>query len=210
MTFTGFTEQDFDALTVPGLEPRMEAIITNIRPKLEALGGNISPFLSALCGEEMYPHVARHARRKVNPPKDTWIAWATSKRGYKALPHFEVGMFSTHLFIIFAIIYESPNKVVFGHHLEKHARQIAKEVPGEFYWSMDHMAPEGKLNQDLNSTTLQEMAEKLKTVKKAEIMCGLRLDRDDPILTDGERLVQTIENTFPSLLPLYYASFKPL
>lgn len=207
MTFTGFTDQDFDALTVPGLEPRMEAIITNIRPKLEALGGNISPFLSALCGEEMHPHVARHARRKVNPPKDTWIAWATSKRGYKALPHFEVGMFSTHLFIIFAVIYESPNKAAFSRHLEKHTRQIMKDVPGSFYWSMDHMAPEGELHQDLNSAALKEMANKLKTVKKAEIMCGLRIDRDDPLLADGERLIRVIENTFSSLLPLYKASF---
>ncbi|MNZ64065.1 hypothetical protein D3C78_822270 [compost metagenome] len=207
MTFNGFTNQDFDALTVPGLEPRMESIIAQIRPKLENLGSTISPYLSALCGEEMYPHVAKHARRKVNPPKDTWIAWATSKRGYKALPHFEVGMFSTHLFIIFAIIYESPNKAVFSNYLQKHASKAVKEIPGEFYWSMDHMAPEGKLHQDLDSASLKAMAEKLKTVKKAEIMCGLRLDRDDPLLSDGVKLVETIESTFAALLPLYKAAF---
>lgn len=126
MTFNGFTEQDFDSLTVPGLEPRMEAIISRVRPKLEALGGALSPYLSVLCGEDMYPHVAKHARRKVNPPIDTWIAWASSKRGYKALPHFEVGMFSTHLFIIFAVIYESPNKAVFADYVQKHTARIKK------------------------------------------------------------------------------------
>ncbi|MDU4698680.1 MAG: DUF1054 domain-containing protein, partial [Paenibacillus sp.] len=143
MSFEGFTTQDFDALTVPGLEPRMEAIISNIRPKLETLGTELVPFLSALCGEEMFPHVAKHARRTVNPPNDTWVAWAASKRGYKALPHFQVGMFSTHLFIIFAVIYESPNKAVFAHYLDKQAAQIKKMIPDGFYWSLDHMSPDG-------------------------------------------------------------------
>lgn len=207
MTFNGFTEQDFDSLKVPGLEPRMEAIISRVRPKLEALGGALSPYLSVLCGEDMYPHVAKHARRKVNPPIDTWIAWASSKRGYKALPHFEVGMFSTHLFIIFAVIYESPNKAVFADYVQKHTAKIKKAVPGEFYWSMDHMDPGGKLHTDTSSQTLKDMAEKLKTVKKAEIMCGLRIERDDPILGDGEKLTAKIEETFGSLLPLYQASF---
>lgn len=142
MNFTGFHSQDFDSLTVPGLEPRMEAIIANIRPKLEALGGTLAPYLSALCGEEMFPHVAKHARRTINPPEDTWIAWSSSKRGYKALPHFQVGMFSTHLFIIFAVIYESPNKETIARYLEKHTAKVDKLVPADFYWSTDHMNPE--------------------------------------------------------------------
>ncbi|MNF14984.1 hypothetical protein D3C80_2174000 [compost metagenome] len=51
------------------------------------------------------------------------------------------------------------------------------------------------------------MAEKLKTVKKAEIMCGLRLERNDPLLNDGDKLLETIESTFATLLPLYKAAF---
>lgn len=207
MTFVGFKGQDFDSLTVPGLEPRMEAIITNIRPKLEELGGAIAPYLSALCGEEMFPHVAKHARRTINPPEDTWIAWSSSKRGYKALPHFQVGMFSTHLFIIFAVIYESPNKESIANYLEKHAAKVRKLVPADFYWSTDHMKPEGTLNRDMDKESLLQMAGKLKTVKKSELLCGLRLDRDQPLLQDGAGLIRTIEQTFETLLPLYKGSF---
>lgn len=207
MTYPGFTEQDFDSLTVPGLEPRMNAIITHIRPKLEELGQSIAPLLSALCGEEMHHHVAKHARRKVNPPKDTWVAWAPNKRGYKAFPHFEVGMFESHLFVIFAVIYESPNKAIFAESLQKQASKFKKMLPDHFYWSMDHMDPGGTLNGEISVKGLQEMADKLRTVKKAEILCGLRIDRDDPLLMDGERLSSTIEETFTTLLPLYKASF---
>lgn len=207
MSFSGFSEQDFDCMTVPGLEPRMEAIIDQVRPKLTSLGNAVSPYLSALCGEEMYPHVAKHARRKVNPPNDTWIAWASNKRGYKALPHFQVGMFSTHLFIIFAVIYESPNKVVFADYLEKHTAKVKKLVPDGFYWSIDHMDPSGTLHKDCDTQSLKTLADRLKTVKKSEIMCGLRLERDNAILRDGDQLLTTIEETFTTLLPLYKGSF---
>ncbi|MEK4511797.1 DUF1054 domain-containing protein [Paenibacillus anaericanus] len=207
MSFSGFSEQDFDCMTVPGLEPRMEAIIDQVRPKLTSLGNMVSPYLSALCGEEMYPHVAKHARRKVNPPNDTWIAWASNKRGYKALPHFQVGMFSTHLFIIFAVIYESPNKVVFADYLEKHTAKVKKLVPDGFYWSTDHMDPSGTLHKDCDNESLKTLADRLKTVKKSEIMCGLRLERDNAILRDGDQLLTTIEETFTTLLPLYKGSF---
>lgn len=207
MTFPGFSEQDFDCMTIPGLEPRMEAIIDQVRPKLTSLGSEISPYLSALCGEEMYPHVAKHARRKVNPPNDTWIAWASNKRGYKALPHFQVGMFSTHLFIIFAVIYESPNKVTFADYLEKHTTKVKKLVPDHFYWSTDHLDPSGTLHKQSDNQTLKTIAERLKTVKKSEIMCGLRVERDNQILQDGNGLIATIEETFSTLLPLYKGSF---
>ncbi|HEY2493957.1 MAG TPA: DUF1054 domain-containing protein [Paenibacillus sp.] len=208
MSFTGFNQQDFDVFQVPGLEHRMEALIANVRPKLEILGGEISPFLSALCGEEMYPHVAKHARRTVNPPNDTWVAWAANKRGYKALPHFQVGMFSSHLFIIFAVIYESSNKAVFGKNLEAATNKFKKIIPNHYYWSMDHMKPQGKLNGDTSTEELQTMAIKLSTVKKSEILCGLRISNDDAILRDGDQLLSLIQSTFENLLPLYKQSFS--
>ncbi|MMZ71608.1 hypothetical protein D1872_350860 [compost metagenome] len=48
---------------------------------------------------------------------------------------------------------------------------------------------------------------KLKTVKKAEVMCGLRIERDDPLAADGEKLLETVRQTFKTLLPLYKMSF---
>lgn len=208
MTFTGFTEQDFDSMAVPGLEPRMEAIIQGVRPKLEQLGSTLSPYLSALCGEEMFHHVAKHARRKVNPPNDTWVSWGTSKRGYKALPHFQVGLFSSHLFIVFAVIYESPNKTILGNYLEKHADEMIKTVPDDFFWSMDHMKPGGTPNKEVDTTLLHKMAHSLQTVKKSELLCGLSIPRDKPLLRDGDKLIETIEQTFETVLPLYKASFQ--
>ncbi|MDR6725313.1 uncharacterized protein YktB (UPF0637 family) [Paenibacillus amylolyticus] len=207
MNFSGFNSRDFDVFQVPGLEPRMEMLIERVRPKLEALGAELAPYLTELCGEEMFVHVAKHARRTVNPPIDTWVAWGSSKRGYKALPHFEVGMFDTHMFVIFAVIYESPNKITFAEALERELDEVRRNLPGEFYWSMDHMDPQGTFHKNMKSEDYDKIITKLKTVKKAEVMCGLRIERDDPLAADREQLLKTIRSTFKTLLPLYRMSF---
>lgn len=207
MTFSGFNDNDFDVFQIPGLEPRMEMLIERVRPKLETIGAELAPYLTELCGEEMFVHVAKHARRTVNPPIDTWVAWASSKRGYKALPHFEVGLFGTHLFVIFAIIYESPNKAAFAEGLERQLREVRRFMPQGYYWSVDHMSPTGTLQQDMQDEDYDKIITKLKTVKKAEVMCGLRIERDDPLAADGEKLLETVRQTFKTLLPLYKMSF---
>ncbi|MDR0271023.1 DUF1054 domain-containing protein [Paenibacillus sp.] len=207
MPFEGFNTQDFDVFKVPGLEPRMEALIANVRPKLTMLGDEIAPFLSALCGEEMFPHVAKHARRTINPPNDTWVAWAANKRGYKALPHFQVGMFESHLFIIFAVIYESSNKAIFAKHLEKSHSKVIKNMPEEFYWSMDHMDPGFTPHASMSAKDFSQMADKLEKVKKSEVLCGLRIPRGEAVLENGQELVQVIQSTFEKLLPLYKMAF---
>lgn len=208
MTFAGFTAEDFDVFTVPGLEPRMEVLIERVRPKLEALGAELAPYVSALCGEEMFVHVAKHARRTVNPPIDTWVAWAANKRGYKALPHFEVGMFESHLFIIFAIIYESPNKSVFADNLKEGLTGVRTVLPPHFYWSTDHMSPEGTPHEEMKEQNFEALIDKLKRVKKAEVMCGLRIPREEASGMSGEQLLLKIQETFEMLLPLYRLAFR--
>lgn len=208
MIFHGFTSDDFDVFQIEGLEPRMDALIARVRPKLTVLGDELAPMLSALVGDEMFPHVAKHARRTVHAPKDTWVAWGPNKRGYKALPHFQVGMFHSHLFVVFAIIYESSNKLVFAEALTKHADSIRTALPGHYFWSTDHLDPKGILESEMNEESIQALARKLKEVKKAEITCGLRIENGDPILQDREKLLRVIEHTFETLLPLYRMSYK--
>lgn len=67
-TITAFQQEDFDVFAIDGLDQRMEAIKGIIRPKLEALGQHFAPALSVATGSEMFFHVAKHARRTVNPP----------------------------------------------------------------------------------------------------------------------------------------------
>ncbi|GAA0350537.1 YktB family protein [Bacillus horti] len=208
MTFTGFTQQDFDVFHIEGLDERMAALIKLIRPKLEELGTRLQKPLSELVGEEMFPHVAKHARRTVNPPNDTWVAWANNKRGYKQHPHFQVGMWESHLFVWFALIYECPTKQDFAKVALKEAATIYKQIPDSFVWSIDHMRPEAIPQSELKQKDVKEMLIRLRDVKKAELLCGIHIDRHDPILTDGAALEDKILDTFEQLSALYKLSLR--
>jgi uncharacterized protein YktB (UPF0637 family) len=203
MEFTGFTSNDFKIFTIDGLENRMEAIISDIRPKLETLGEHFSVSLSALTGEEMFPHVAKHARRSVNPPNDTWVAFANNKRGYKKHPHFQIGLWETHLFVWFAMIYEAPTKSEYGHKLEEKEQEIRKIIPGSFVWSGDHTKPDAHIFSSISNEEFHSLIKRLQSVKKAEILCGVHLNRKEVANMSGLELIQKIENTFKTLLPLY-------
>ncbi len=207
MPIIPFNQQDFDTFLIPGLEPRMTSIIEHVRPKLNQLGEVIQPYLSTMTGEPMYAHVAKHARRTINPPNDTWVAWSNNKRGYKAHPHYQVGMFASHVFILFAVIYESDNKAIIANYLRSKRRVIKSSIPDHYVWSMDHMQPDAMRHDSLKLDDFNKMADQLVQVKKSELLCGIHLDKNDPTLADADRLQETIERTFTTLLPLYRNSF---
>ncbi|MFC5403152.1 DUF1054 domain-containing protein [Cohnella soli] len=201
--FTGFRDSDFEVFEIEGLEARMEALIDLVRPKFHALGETIAASLSTLTGEEMFVHVAKHARRTVNPPNDSWVAFANNKRGYKAHPHFQIGLWSTHVFIQFAIIYECPGKENFAERALAELSSLRRAIPDDFVWSKDHMVPTGLRHGDLSDEELADLLHRLKTVKASELTCGIHILRGDPILADGDALLHLAEHTFRTLLPLY-------
>lgn len=201
--FTGFQQKDFEVFAIDGLDQRMEAIKSIIRPKLEALGEHFAPTLSLATGDEMFYHVAKHARRTVNPPDDTWVAWANDKRGYKKHPHFQVGLWGTHLFVWYAVIYESPYKEQIGQAMKSQLEQILQIVPDDFRWSPDHTQPGSTPQMTLGREGVLQLADRLQKVKKAEILCGITIDRNDPVLRDGARLLKRLDETFAVLTQVY-------
>ncbi|WP_028782632.1 YktB family protein [Thalassobacillus devorans] len=201
--FNGFTEKDFDVFSIPGLDERMEVLKSQVSPKLEAIATELAPDLTALTGDEMFVHVAKHARRTKNPPNDTWAALANSNRGYKKLPHFQIGLWETHVFAWFAVIYESPVKQDFAKAIKKEDNQIQKEIPEDFVWSIDHMKPEAISQKDLTEEKFSEMVDRLENVKKAELLCGLNIDRNDPVLKNPDKFLARCKGAFETLEPLY-------
>ncbi|MBJ8102787.1 MULTISPECIES: YktB family protein [Bacillus cereus group] len=206
MPLQTFTSTDFEVFTVDGLEERMSAIKTNIHPKLEALGEQFAEYLSKQTDENFFYHVAKHARRKVNPPNDTWVAFSTNKRGYKMLPHFQIGLWGTHAFIYFGLIYECPQKVETAHAFLEHLNDLKTNIPNDFVWSIDHTKPGVKLHKTLETEDLQKMIERLATVKKAELLIGIHISPEEFSAMTNEQFLAKIESTMQSLLPLYAIS----
>jgi uncharacterized protein YktB (UPF0637 family) len=203
VTFPGFTQSDFDVFSIPGLEGRMEGIQGLIQPKFKALGDELCDEAAMLAGNEMFLHIAKHARRTVNAPVDTWMAVCDNKRGYKQHPHFQVGLFDDRVFIWFALIYELPNKQKIAQHYLNQLSELRSIIPQQYVLSFDHMKKDAVAFRELSEQQLTEALVRFRDVKKAELLIGLNLAASDPVLSNGDAFVKLAKETVHTLMPLY-------
>ena len=197
-----WTNEDFKVFQINGLEERMDALTTIIRPKFQQLGDLYSTYFSTQTGDEFFAHVAKHARRTVNPPKDSWVAFAPYKRGYKALPHFQIGLWGTHLFIVAAIIYEAPQKQQMAERLLNNL-ELFDTLPDNFIISGDHMSPEAISLGEAREEKLEQLIVRLRDVKKGEFLVGRHIAAEDAVNITSEQFLKLTEETFDALLPIY-------
>ncbi|MBU5266519.1 YktB family protein [Virgibacillus proomii] len=198
MSFTGFEERDFDTFTIDGLEARMEAIQARIQPKFREIGNELTDYLATQLGNEMFLHIAKHARRTVNPPNDTWLAVTNNKRGYKKHPHFQVGLFDDHVFIWLALIYELDHKSAIAQAFLNDFNRL-KQLPEDFVISLDHTKKGAKQISDLE----EKDVERFRDVKKAEFLIGRHYSKEDKRVYNGTTFLQLAKSTIDHLLPFY-------
>ncbi|MDT3989192.1 YktB family protein [Staphylococcus aureus] len=204
MTKYTFKPKDFKAFNVEGLDARMEALNEYIRPQLHELGEYFSDFFTSQTGETFYPHVAKHARRSVNPPKDTWVAFATNKRGYKMLPHFQIGMFEDQLFVMFGIMHEAKDKATRAKVFERKFKAI-QQLPDDYRVCLDHMKPDKPFIKDLTDDDLKEAIQRAINVKKGEFFIARAITPQDKRLKSDKAFIVFLEETFDQFLPFYSA-----
>mgnify|MGYP001214722051 FL=1 len=204
MTFQGFHPQDFETFQIEGLEARMQAIQERIQPKFRQIGPYVTEELSLMLQKEMYLHIAKHARRTKNPPNDTWLAVADNKRGYKKHPHFEIGLFDSHVFIWLAYIYELPEKESIAEKFMEN-KHLITSLPHSFVLSIDHTK---KDVLPLKEETIESALTRFRDVKKGEFLLGQTFDKDEPLLSRGEDFLHEAIVTFEKLVPLYELSLE--
>jgi len=192
-----FTKKDFNVFEVDGLDNRMSALIETTRPKLEKLGEYFSHFLAIHTGETYYPHVAKHLRRTTNPPNDTWVAFSTNKRGYKMLTHLQIGLFGSHVFVLYGVIYESPEKEKVAETLLKKEKMIL--ALEDFIMKRDHMQ---EACEAIEAEALHANILRLKNVKKGELLFGKIYKPGHEALKSDEVFLKEIEDTFLKLIEL--------
>ncbi|MCD8914494.1 MULTISPECIES: YktB family protein [Staphylococcus] len=197
-----FSLKNFKVFEVPGLDARMQAIESDIRPKLRNLGEHFTDFLNTHTADEFFPHIAKHARRTVNPPKDTWIAFSTNKRGYKMLPHFQIGLYESQVFVMFGVMHEAKNKAQAIDVFEKHLSDI-ENLPEDYRICPDHVKMEKPLIKDLTTADLEETLARAKQLKKGEFFIARTLSPRSPELKSDRAFIEFLEATFEQLLKFY-------
>ncbi|GAB3069316.1 YktB family protein [Salinicoccus sesuvii] len=197
-----FTNHDFKVFDIDGLEPRMTELKKSIRPKLEKIGEHFSDYLTEITGDQHYAHVAQHARRTVNPPDDTWVSFSTNPRGYKMMPHFQIGLFGDHAFCMYGVIYETADKTAVADKWLDRIDQI-QSMPDNYVFSMDHMKPKKTPLKNLSEDDLTAALVKLKSHKNAELLIGKSYLPSNSILDNDTVFIYELETVLQELVRLY-------
>lgn len=201
--FPGFTRHDFEIFSIPEFHERMFQIRTQIRPKLAMLGEDIAPGLTAIVGHPMYPHTASHARRRVNPPDDTWVAFARSPRGYKRYAHFEIGIDLSQVFIRFVVKPEGEEDKRRLLDYLRHEGPDALDLkdPEPVAWYRDDHGRGRELVSRLPPERFEEILQ-LTAKKSHGFTLGISLPRDAAVVGSAQLVPKSL-NALTHLAPLY-------
>jgi uncharacterized protein YktB (UPF0637 family) len=206
MPSTAFGAADFKVFDVTGFAPRMSEIRARIRPKLETLGQRLLPEVSRAIGTEAFAHVARHVRRTVNPPDDTWVAFAQDKRGYKKHCHFKVAVSRNAVRFLFEVGPEHADKKHWAAAWKKNAPKLGpvlKRMKGMALFKNEHDEAPTAMLADLSMEELGALGEEALRTRAGQFVVGRVTPASEAARwTEAQYRTAAVE-TLRALSPLY-------
>jgi uncharacterized protein YktB (UPF0637 family) len=206
MSFTGFTPSDFKVFEIPGFKPRMQAIKTRIRPKLEAVGRELLPDVTRVGGGEAFIHMAKHARRTVNPPDDTWVAFALDRRGYKKHCHFKVAVSRQGVRFLFEAGPEHAQKKRWLRAWKRHTRQLVpvlRRAKGLGWFKDEHDDAPAAILTDLPADAVARLGDELLRTRDGQFVLGRVVSAEEATKWKPRDYARAARETFHLLAPLY-------
>jgi len=206
MAFEGFAAKDFQVFAIPGFADRMAAIRRQIQPKLFSLAEEIGPKLKAAVGSEVFLHVAKHMRRTVNPPDDTWVAFGPEKRGYKKAQHFKVAISRHCVRFLFEVGPEYADKAQWAKAWQREASRLAsalKKGSALGWYKNEHDEDPAALLAGLSPQEIGGLAGELTRRKDGQLVLGRRLDQAEALRQTPQGFERAALATFGDLAPLY-------
>jgi len=201
-----FGAADFKVFDVAGFQPRMSQIRERIRPKLETLGHSLAPAIQRTTGDETFIHVAKHARRTVNPPDDTWVAFAADRRGYKKHAHFKVAVSRHCVRFLFEVGPEHADKKRWGAAWKRSVGKLGpvlRRVRGLAWFKNEHDEEPATPLVDVPVERLAQLAEELTRTRDGQVVLGRAVAAEEAgRWTEAQYRIAALE-TFRALAPLY-------
>ncbi len=206
MPFGAFVVGDFRVFDVRGFQARMREIRSRVRPKLEALGHSLAPAVSRSTGAEVFAHIAKHARRTVNPPDDTWVAFGPDARGYKKHCHFKIAVSRRRVRFLFELGPEHADKTRWAAAWKKNAPKLApvlRRVKNLAWFKNEHDEEPVAPLADLTPDALAALGDELTRTREGQLVIGRTVAAEDAARwTEAQYRAAALE-TFRALLPLY-------
>jgi uncharacterized protein YktB (UPF0637 family) len=201
-----FSAADFEVFALRGFQERMGEIRRRIRPKLEVLGERLAPELKRSTGEPVFAHVARHARRTVNPPEDTWVAFAGDPRGYKKHPHFKLAVSRNGLRFLFEVGPEHADKKSWAAAWKRSAPRLGpvlRGLPGIGWFKNEHDEEPAAGLGDLSLDEVARLGDELTRTRDGQLVLGRLVPAAEAMKWPETRVRSAALETFRALAPLY-------
>jgi len=206
MPSPAFYATDFKVFDEPGFRARMGAIRERIRPKLEAVGHSLAPAVSRATGGDAFAHVAKHARRTVNPPDDTWVAFGPDARGYKKHCHFKVAVSRRAVRFLFEVGPEHADKKRWAAAWKRNAPRLGpvlRRVKGLAWFKNEHDEEAASPLADLSPEQLAELADELTRTRDGQLVLGRVVPAEQASRWTEAQYRDAALETFRALAPLY-------
>lgn len=206
MPIEPFSGQDFEVFDLPGFAERMAGIRTRIRPKLETIGQTLLPALTRIARVELTPHVARHARRTVNPPGDTWVAFGPDRRGYKKAPHFKVAVSRRGVRFLFEVGREYPDRAAWARAWKREAPRLRARLGkarGLAWFKNEHDDDPAAILAELDTAGWKSVGDELTRTQDGQLVVGRRVDARQVLTWRGPDYEKAALDTFALLGGLF-------
>lgn len=201
-----FNSADFKIFDKTGFHERMGAIILKIRPKLTSIGEAIAPRISPLVDRPLFVHVAKHARRTVNPPDDTWAAFGPDARGYKKDVHFKVAVSRHCVRFLFEAGPEYYAKPDFAAAWGRNSNDLAsglKRAKDLAWFKNEHDEDPAAQVKDLAAEDLRQLGEELTRRRDGQFVFGRRVDAGEFTSWNARQVERFAVDTFKPLASLF-------
>ena len=206
MPSPAFVAGGFKIFGVSGFKPRMSEIRARVRPKLNAMGETLAPAVARSLGGEVFVHVAKHARRTVNPPDDTWVAFGPDARGYKKHGHFKVAVSRLGVRFLFEIGPEYAEKRRWASAWKKTAPKVGpalRRMRHLGWFKNEHDDEPVAPLADLTPESLAELADELTRTRDGQFVVGRAVPADEAARWTAAQYRSAALETFRALAPLY-------
>jgi uncharacterized protein YktB (UPF0637 family) len=162
--------------------------------------------VASVTGGETFAHVAKHARRTVNPPDDTWVAFGPDKRGYKKSCHFKVAVSRHSIRFLFEAGPEYAEKKKWAAALRKGAPRLAtalRKAKGLAWFKNEHDEEPAALLADLSTDEIARLGDELTRTRDGQFVVGRRIPADEAARWGLGEYQKAALATFEALAPLY-------
>lgn len=200
-----FTDRTFDVFQQEDLSDFMDQNRKYIQPVLRKYGQIIREKLEDQAQFKDLPlHVAKHLRRRVKPPFNTWVSIGGDGRGYKKYCHLQLGINSDYVFCIIALIDHPPQEQEIIKAWQENS-QLISDLDQDYVFIFDHR----KLPyQPLKEMPLEEIFSRPLKSKKQDILIGKVLAKGHPILQDSVLFETWLLELVEDLRPLYQLAYR--